>query len=101
MCAELAILNHCAVPFSCCAAANLCWYYYIIYIIYIIYIPHYQEPDYQEPHIRFHIGNIGRLVLPPTTISALGPLKSYSQLRRVVKPIISLMFRYKQFLYSI
>ena len=28
--AELANLNHCAVPFLSCVAANLCWYYYTI-----------------------------------------------------------------------
>ena len=31
--AKLANLNHCAVPFLRCAAANLCWYYY--YVIYM------------------------------------------------------------------
>ena len=29
--AELARLNHCAVPFLSRAAVNLCWYYYTIY----------------------------------------------------------------------
>ena len=28
ICAELADLNHCAVPFLTCAAVNLRWYYY-------------------------------------------------------------------------
>ena len=29
---ELAILNHCAVPFLSRAATNLCWYYIIDYV---------------------------------------------------------------------
>ena len=37
--ADLANLNHYAVPLLSRAAVNLCWYYYIyIYIIHILYI---------------------------------------------------------------
>ena len=32
--AKLAGLNHCAVSVLSCAAANLCWYYYIMTAIY-------------------------------------------------------------------
>ena len=33
MCAKLANLNHCAVPFLSRAGANLCWYYYTLYTV--------------------------------------------------------------------
>ena len=52
--AELASLNHCAVPFLSRAAVNLIWYdstYFLQLNIIQVSVPNYNPTDYTDPDI--------------------------------------------------
>ena len=90
--AELAGLNHCAVPFLSRAAANLCWYYYTLHLNVIRmstdgteptlivkdipenkYIRHLQE--HNRPHKKFI--SVDGYVFPKTCLPYLKRIREF------------------------
>ena len=66
--AELANLDHCAVPFLSRAAVNLCWYFYTVGLRPILYIIHgYGDQNLVRPGT---VDNRGRTIFNNFTLVA-------------------------------